>query len=80
MIAAELRPEDNTRGGRVILAWIRGDREALDLALAEADAAPGGTAGLLFAVTDFAARLAVLAPGAEAKLEELILQFLDRME
>ena len=49
--------DDETRATRLVIAWLGGDKLALDVVLAEVRADPTGTPGILFALTDFAARL-----------------------
>lgn len=56
-LAANTTPVDHARALRLQLAWIDGDKYAMDVVLAEAMADPAGVPGLLFALTDFATAL-----------------------
>lgn len=56
-----LRPIDEARAARLVLAFSEGDRRALDLVLAEVfDDGEGATAALIFALAQITAELVVL--------------------
>ncbi|TSD62812.1 hypothetical protein [Aeromicrobium piscarium] len=56
-LTANVRPVDHTRSLRVLLAWLTGDKLALDYVLEEVMDEPAGVPGLLFALTGFTAEL-----------------------
>ncbi len=56
-LSASTTPTDQTRATRAVLAWLAGDKFALDVVLAQVMKDPTGTPGLLFALIDFTARL-----------------------
>ncbi len=70
-LTADLTPIDHARAGRLVLAWLRGDKEALDYLVEQVANEPAGTPALLFAPTACAALLTqTLAPlNAEQQLE-----------
>ena len=53
-LTATTRPVDESRCTRLIIAWLDGDKLALDTVLDEAMRDPVGTPGLLFTLTEFA--------------------------
>jgi hypothetical protein len=59
ILRANLRPVDHQRAARVLLAFLTGDRAALDVALDEADAEPAGTPSVVFALAETACGFAV---------------------
>ena len=56
-LTATTTPEDLARTYRLMLAWVTGDRLALDAVLAEDMGDPAGTPGLVFATVEFATSL-----------------------
>lgn len=56
-LTATTTPTDQARATRLQLAWIDGDKYALDVVLAEAMADPAGVPGLLFALVEFTTAL-----------------------
>jgi hypothetical protein len=56
-LTANTTPTDQARAVRLQLAWIGGDKYALDHVLQEVMDDPTGVPGLLFALTDFTTRL-----------------------
>jgi hypothetical protein len=56
-LTATTTPTDQARSVRLQLAWIDGDKPALDYLLAEVMADNAGVPGILFALTDFTTRL-----------------------
>ena len=56
-LTANTTPADRARATRLLLAWLAGDKYALNVVLDEVMADPTGTPGLIFALTDFTARL-----------------------
>lgn len=62
-LTVNLRPVDRERVYRTLVAWLSGDRTALDAALAEAMADPIGVPSLLFGMTAMAAETLVTATG-----------------
>lgn len=75
MTKAITRPLDQQRAGRLVLAWLRSDKLAIEAVLHDAMRDPVGTPGLLFSMTTLAAELAVtVAPGdAEQQIERALL-------
>jgi hypothetical protein len=74
---ANLRPIDQSRAGRLLLGWLRGDKMAIDIAISDAaNDDPNGTAGILFAMTTLAADLAVqVAPeDSDQQIERALLR------
>lgn len=73
-LTATFTPEDQARAIRLLIAWLDGDRFAFDVVLTEAMDDPTGTPGLLFALTDFTARLGVqVAPDFRDQLRRILL-------
>lgn len=56
-LTASTTTTDQTRFVRLQLAWMGGDKPALDYLMDEIMADPGGVPGILFAATDFTTRL-----------------------
>jgi len=56
-LTANTTPTDQARSVRLQLAWINGDKPALDYLLDEVMNDPAGVPGILFALTDFTTRL-----------------------
>jgi hypothetical protein len=56
-LTAATTSTDLGRSYRLMLAWVSGDRLALDAVLAEVMADPAGTPGLLFTLVEFATNL-----------------------
>ncbi len=56
-LTTDLRPIDHGRVYRTVIAWMTGDKAALDAVLVEADAEPAGVPLLLFAMTDHIVRM-----------------------
>lgn len=56
-MTANTTPTDQARSVRLQLAWITGDKYALDVVLQEVMDDETGVPGLLFALTDFTTRL-----------------------
>jgi len=56
-LTANTTPTDQARSVRLQLAWIDGDKPALDYLLQEVMDDPVGVPGLIFALTDFTTRL-----------------------
>lgn len=56
-LTATTTPTDQTRSLRLQLAWINGDKPALDYVLSEVMDDPTGVPGLLFSLVDFTTRL-----------------------
>lgn len=56
-LTASTSPADQARSVRLQLAWLDGDKTALDYLLKEVMADPTGVPSLLFALTDFTTRL-----------------------
>lgn len=56
-LTATTTPTDQARSVRLQLAWITGDKYALDFVLQEVMDDPTGVPGLLFVLTDFTTRL-----------------------
>lgn len=78
-LIADVEPTDRARAARLTLAWLRGDKAAMEFVLDEANAEPAGLASLIFALTDYSTNLTeVLAPNdAEEQLERSILRQLN---
>ena len=77
-LTASTRDVDKSRASRLLLAWLDGDKLALDVVLAEAMAGPVGVPGLLFALTGFAAELAErCVPDVRDQLRASLLPDLD---
>jgi len=77
-LTASTRDVDKSRVSRLLLAWLDGDKLALDVVLEEAMAEPTGTPGLLFALTGFAAELAErCVPDVRDQLRASLLPDLD---
>jgi ABC-type enterobactin transport system permease subunit len=76
MTAANTRPLDQQRAGRLLLAWLRNDKVAIDAVLSETTRNPIGTPDLLFATTAIAAELAVavVPDSAEEQIESALLR------
>lgn len=73
-LSAATTPTDHRRCTRLLIAWIDGDRLALDTVLAEADADPTGTPGLLFSLADFTTDLGLrVAPDMADQLRASLL-------
>ncbi len=53
-LIATTTDEDARRCYRLMIAWVDGDRLAMDIVLGEVMADPIGTPGLLFALVEFA--------------------------
>jgi hypothetical protein len=80
-LTANTRPLDNERAARLLLAWMDGDKLALDVVLDEAATDPIGTPGLLFALTDFGVAAADAAtPDAGNALRNYLLQAAGRAQ
>lgn len=56
-LTAHLRLIDHARAYRTVIAWMTGDKEALDAVLDEVTADPIGAPSLLFALADAIVRL-----------------------
>lgn len=73
-LTANVTGDDKARASRIVIAWLDGDRLAFDTVLDECMALPTGTPGLLFALTDFTARLGMqVAPDFRDQLRGLVL-------
>lgn len=55
MLRATTSPADEARAVRLVLAWLAGDRLALDVVMTEAMNEPTGPPALLFAMADLTA-------------------------
>lgn len=75
MTTASTRPLDQQRAGRLLLAWLRSDKLAIDAVLDETMRDPIGTPGLLFSMTTLATELTVMiAPDdVEEQIERALL-------
>lgn len=74
MLTAKTTPTDDRRVTRLLLAWLDGDKLALDVVLDEAVSDPVGTPGLLFSLTHYAARLSEqVAPDVRDQLRATLL-------
>lgn len=56
-LQADLRPIDHQRGYRLLIAWLDGDKFAMDVVLDETMRDENGTPGVLFWLASFAASL-----------------------
>lgn len=56
-LTAAIRPEDQQRGTRLLIAWATGDKYALDVVLGEVADDPIGTPALVFYLAEFATSL-----------------------
>ncbi len=56
-LTVDHRPVDKHRGIRLLLAWVSGDQLALNVVLGEVMADEVGVPGLLFVLTEYAARI-----------------------
>ncbi len=80
-LTATTRPVDEARVHRLLLAWLDGDRLALDTVLDEAMHDPVGVPGPVFALTGFAAELAErCAPDVRDQLRAALLAAADDEE
>lgn len=74
------RREDHIRAARLLLAHRSGDKDMFDLVLGEADEAPGGLAGLIFALALFCSDLVDLKGGGSEDLFKALQGLLDEGE
>lgn len=75
MLQATTTRDDRRRASRLLLAWIDGDRLALDVVLAEADAVPAGLPGLLFELVNYGAHVGLaLTPDLPDQLRGSLLR------
>lgn len=74
-LTANVTGDDRARASRLLIAWVDGDQLALDTVLDECMRLPTGTPGILFALTDFTARLGMeVAPHFRDQLRGLVLK------
>ncbi len=80
-LSATTRPVDEARVHRLLIAWLDGDKLALDVVVEEAMADPVGVPGLLFALTGFTAELAErCVPDVRDQLRAALLAAADEEE
>jgi hypothetical protein len=81
MLRATTTATDRRRCNRLLIAWADGDKLALDTVLSEAMSDPTGTPGLIFSLTDYAARLsAQVAPDFREQLRASLLATMEGNE
>ena len=56
-LTAQVRPLDEQRANRLMVAWVTGDRLAMDVVTEEVMSDPIGTPSLLFTLVEFATSL-----------------------
>lgn len=78
-MALNLTPqrEDHVRAARLLLAHRSGDKDMFDLVLGEANEAPGGVAGLIFALALFCSELIDMRGGGSEDLFQAVQGLLD---